>query len=78
MKGLGDFGGDVIDLKFIQLGAVAPGIVKMADVMVRDFGSVIDKFTEALGEIDGDYIAGQMKILEDAFISPKCNNPNKF
>ena len=68
MKGLGDFfGGDVID-QFIQLGAVAPGIVKMADVM-SDFGSVIDKFTEALGEIDGDYIAGQMKILEDAFMS---------
>ena len=68
MKGLGDFfGGDVID-QFIQLGAVAPGIVKMADVM-SDFGSVIDKFTDALGEIDGDYIAGQMKILEDAFIS---------
>lgn len=68
MKGIGDFiGGDVID-QFIQLGAVAPGIVEMADVM-SNFGTVIDKFTTALDGIDGDFIAGQMKIIESAFES---------
>ena len=42
-------------------------------MLCLDFGSVIDKFTEALGEIDGDYIAGQMKILEDAYIAKAIN-----
>ena len=68
MKGIGDFfGGDVIG-QFIELGAVAPGIVEMADVM-SNFGTVIDKFTTALDGIDGDLIAGQMKIIESAFES---------
>ncbi len=68
MKGIGNFfGGDTIE-QMIRLGNVAPGIVEMADVM-SNFGEVIDKFTTALEGIDGDFIAGQMKIIEDSFES---------
>lgn len=68
MTGLGKlFGGDTIG-NFIKLGEVAPGIVKMSEVM-KDFDDVVAKFTDSLEKLDGDMVKTQMNIIKDAFES---------
>ena len=68
MTGLGKlFGGDTIG-NFIKLGEVAPGIVKMSEVM-KDFDDVVAKFTDSLEKLDGDMVKNQMNIIKDAFES---------
>lgn len=61
------FSDDPID-QFIRLGKVAPNITEMADVM-DNMGDTVDKFTDAVAKIDGNFVASQMNVIRDAFIT---------
>ncbi len=61
------FSDDPID-QFIRLGKVAPNISEMAEVM-DNMGDTVDRFTDAVARIDGEFVASQMNIIRDAFIT---------
>lgn len=67
-KGFANLFSDDPIAQFIALGKVAPNITEMADVM-DNMGDTVDKFTDAVARIDGEFVASQMNIIRDAFIT---------
>jgi hypothetical protein len=67
-KGFANLFSDDPIAQFIRLGKVAPNITEMAEVM-DNMGDTVDKFTDAVARIDGNFVASQMNVIRDAFIT---------